>query len=791
MESAATLRGVVLDASTDKPVPGASVVLRHLPDSTLVTGAITRADGGFAVAGIRPGRYVARISGVGYTPFFIPTVGVKPGADTIELGTIRLATSAVNADEVVVNARRDFMTVGADRTVFNTKDLIVSSGGTATDLLKNIPSIEVDADGNVSLRGNQNIAIQLNGRPSGLTADALKSLPADAIERVEIVANPSAKFDPEGIGGIINIVLKQNQDRRLSGGVNGGAGTNGSVSLGANINFGSGPWSVLANYGFTRWPGEGSGTRVQDNLLVSPVTSLTTLDSTHGKSYGHSLNASVDYSLDRQNTISVSTILGLRSFDGPGITDYATRDASGTLLSRSLRNTDAQWHNFSYDNRLDYKWTGSEQGHELDLEVRYSHDQDTNTTDADERTEPLDAVPAALIEGSRTYLKQMDDEYALQLDYARPLWSGARLEAGYKGSWRKIDNALSVDSLDLMSGAYGDAVTGNSFLFDETIHAVYGTLSQDIGTVSLQVGLRGERAMTSFDLRTLSQSFDNTYTSLFPSALVAWRPSDATQIRLSYGKRVNRPRTGQLNPFNDESDRTFRRVGNPYLLPEYAHALELNVTQFVPWGTISINPYFRRTVDAIQRFQHVDTSGVVTATFENFGRLDSYGADITASGRVGEWLSGFANIGLYRMVADASNVESGFTGDGVGWSARANATFSLGWGLDLQGNVYYRAPNDMPGGYMRSHSFSDIALQKHLFDDRGRLGLHVNDPFDQAGFGFVVATDAYRTDVERHWSSRAAMLTFSYIFGTQDNRSRQRQRSSQQQQSGDDDMGGW
>lgn len=786
---AVAIRGTVVDAASGKPVPGSSVALHRLPDSTVVTGAVTRADGTFTINGVHPGRYVARISGVGYAPYFVKA-GVKPGADALDLGTIKLEPGSVSADEVVVNAQRDFMTVAPDRTIYATKDLIVSSGGTATDLLKNIPSVEVDADGNVSLRGNQNLTIQLNGRPSGLTAESLKSLPADAIAQVEIVANPSAKFDPEGTGGIINIVLKQDHDRGVSGGVSGGAGTNGGLSLGGNINYGSGPWNILANYGFTRRPQTNSGIRLQDNFLTSPASSLTSIDSAKEVSLGHSLNASVDYSLDKQNTLSLTSILGLRDGTEPGTNEYTNRTIAGDFLSRSRRASENNEHRFSYDNRLGYKWTGKPKENELSAEIRYSSRQDSNETDGAERTDPMDGTAPAMIQSTHNGMVGRSDEAAVQIDYVRPLWESAHLETGYKGAWRWIDNTFTSDSLNLTTDEFQGDGGSNSFIYHETVHAVYGTLSQDIGAVSFQLGLRAERAITSFDLRTLDQTFDNNYTSLFPSAAFSWHLSDETQIHLSYGKRVNRPRSNQLNPFNTESDRQFHRTGNPYLAPEYAHSLQLDITEFVPWGTITLNPYFTRTVDAIQRFQQFDSTGVVTSTFVNFGRMDSYGAELTSSGKIGEWLTGFANVSVYRMISDASNIQSGFTGDALGWSARANATISFGWGVDLQGNVFYRAPNDVVGGHTGSYGSTDLALQKHLFDDRARLGIKVNDLFNQAGFTYTQVTDTYRIDTERHWSSRAAMLTFSYTFGQMDARARQKQRAAQQS-GGDDDGGGW
>jgi outer membrane receptor protein involved in Fe transport len=781
MPAGGSISGTIIDGATNEPLPKATIALRSAHDSTLVTGALTERDGTFTIGGLRPGRYYARVSYVGMTTHIVDSITIAPGTMQVSLGRIAVTADASANDEVVVSARRDFMTTAIDRTIYKTSDLLVSSGGTAADLLRNIPSIEVDIDGNVSLRGNQNVAIQINGRPVMMSRDALvsffRSLPASSIERIEVIPNPSAKYDPDGMSGIINIVLKQNEDRGMSGGINGGIGLPGSANIGGNISYGSGPWNLFANYGFNYGKHQFWGSRYQENRLIEPRTALRQADTGDNIYRGHSLNASVDYAFDEQNSLSLTAFANTRGGALDAINHITYLDAARAATGAYDRTTDGNKTGYGMDYRLAYKWVEKPASHELSVETRYSADRDDDDSqfreqDFDIAGGPLTASPAR----TRTTTNERNGEYSAQADYVRPLWENAKLEAGYKGSKRTIDNSFFAEMFDDSSGEFKpDVSQNNTYTFDEQIHAGYVTFGQEFGAFGVQAGLRAEQALTTFSLATTNQAFDNDYFSLFPSAFVTYTPAEGTQLKASYSKRINRPDVWALNPFSPFNDRNYRRIGNPYLKPEYTHAYEFNFMQYLPWGTITVNPYFRRTVDAIQRFERFDSSGIATLTFENFGTVDSYGADLIASGRISDWFQGFASVSLYQWQTDATNLGAeGFTNDAFGWFARLNATFSIGWGIDIQGSTMYRAPIKIDGGTMDAWSMSDIAIQKKLFEDKAKIGIRVSDPFNQGGFSINRGTERYYEETDRKWTSRTAMLTFSYTFGTPDRRQQRR-----------------
>lgn len=784
------ISGIVVDGATGQPLASATVALWHAKDSTLATGTITERNGSFSIDGLRPGNYYLRITYVGYSPKIIGDVVLRPGSMQIKLEKVAMATDSALSNEVVVTAKREFMSVEIDRTVYNTDDLKVATGGNATDILRQIPSVDVDIDGNISLRGNQNVAILLNGRPMVLSGQALaaflQGLPADAVEKIEVIPNPSAKYDPEGMSGILNIVLKQDKDRGLSGSVSGSAGTTGNYNLGTSLTYGSGPWNVFANYGFYYGTRESDGTSFQENRYREPITYLDQTSSNIGHSPSHSLNTSVDYAFDKVNSLSLSALLSTRTNDADALTSYRELDDTREPTRRYERGSNGTDDGFNQDYRLSYKWAPAPARNELSTELRYSADHGTDETYYRQQELTL----AGLHENDtpdlqHTIEKDRNKSLSLRVDYVSPLWENARLEAGYNGELEQIGGDIYSESYDYGTGTYlADVAINNSYDYDRTIHAFYSTYGQEFGKFATQVGVRLEQALTTFDLKTTGESFDNNYFSVFPSAFLSYKPSDGWMLKASYSRRINRPRTRSLNPFTNFNDPWFRRIGNPYLQPEYTNAYEFSVTNFTEQSTLTVTPYFRRTEDIIRRYSSVDTNGITTLTFQNFDVSDSYGGDFSGTLRLGEWLNLLGSFSAYRIVTDASNVNVDLSNDAFGWDARGNATITFTPGLDMQVSYFYRAPIDVEGGRIAAFSRGDVALQQKILDDHGRIGVRVTDPFNARGFDIVRSDQYYYQEYHHAWNSRAVILTFSYNFGSTDRSSRR----NRDRPSGDDSM---
>ncbi len=767
-DGAGRIAGRVVDAENDEPLQGATVAVRQpSEDSTLVTGTTTDEMGRFTVDDVPLGRYVVRISFVGFTTETIDDVRLDEDGAEQDLGTIRLRPDTEQLDEVEVSGERPAMEVQDDRTVYNTAEQVVSAGGTATDVLEALPSIEIDIDGNISYRGNQSVAIHINGRPSSLEGDALtsflRSLSADDVERVEMIPNPSARYEPDGMAGILNIVLKENREAGWNGGLTLGGGMPTALNGSANAGYRSNAWTLFANYGFRYSEDTGSGERFRENRMANPTTLLNQSNTEDDTRRSHVLNTQAEYRLAEATSLSLESVFSTRTSREDGRTNYVERTDGGALTDRYARLIETQDTDYDLDARLAFQHDVVPEEHTLSAELRYDIDWEYEDGAYAQHDLTADGDLDALRSRERDDLSEIEGEGSLQIDYQRPL-GRFDLETGYKGDLRHLDSDELFETFDPEASAFRTERT-NAFAFDERIHAGYGILSTGFGLFSVQAGLRAEQALTTFTLESTGENYDNNYFSLFPSAFVLFKPTEAQQVRLSYSKRIDRPNLWEINPLDDNEDPNFRRLGNPSLDPEYVHAFELSATRHWEHFTLTASPFFRRTVNEISRRETIDEDGVTTLRFDNFESSNSYGAEFVVSLNVERWLRGNVTLNTYRVVTDASNVDAHYSNDAMAYSTRANLTFKVNETLDLQVSQYYRAPMNIAGGRMGGRTRSDVALRQRLLDGNAQLSVRARDVFDTMNFDIYRQTDTFYTESSRDWNAQQVRVSFTYNFG--------------------------
>ncbi len=773
------ITGRIVEASTEQPLSGATVAVRSPVDSSLVTGTTTDSTGAFTVTELPLDTYTLRLSFVGYASKRVTDVRLTRSRPERELGTVTLARQTEQMGEVTVSAERPAVDVQTDRTVYNTNKQLVTAGGSARTVLQDLPSIRVDIDGSISYRGNEGVVVHINGEPTSLSGQSLagflQSLPASSVERVEVIPNPSAKYEPEGSAGIINIVLKRNRSAGWSGGITAGGGTNQSYSISGNAGYQSGPWRFFTNYGFRGGSEDEGGSRYRRNLTQDPTVVLDQSSDENETRRSHTLNTQAEYRPTDATTLSSEIVLSTDAETQEGQTNYIRETIGGNPLDRFARLTDSESDEQSLDARLSMNHNFASD-HNLEAEVRYESEWEDENSLYSERLLNASLERGDLQERERETMSEREQEANLDLDYVNTI-GRFDLEAGYQGEWERESN---VQLFELFEGENrGFQPTENSsFDYDEWTHAAYGLLATSLGDVSLKGGARMEQALTTFTLPARAASFDNTYFSVFPSAYLTYKPNEAYQARLSYSKRVRRPSSWQLNPIDDNEDPTFRRVGNPQLDPEYVHSFELSLTRKWAPVTLSLSPFFRHTVNEIERRETLRPDGVTVLTFDNFASSNSYGVELVTSLNVRDWVRGNISMNAHRVVTDASNVSTDLSNDAISYSSRANLTFSLGPGLGLQLSQYYRAPMDIAGGRISERLSSNVALQKSLFDGQGSLSLRASDVFDTMNFNVQRETNQFVTESSRNWNQRQIMLTFSYSFGGggQNDRDRGRRR---------------
>lgn len=822
--------GVVIDDATGESIAGANVAVYQ--NDAFLTGAATNLDGRFEI-GLRPGTYRLRISFVGYDSIERDEVGVSPGSPT-DLGEIRMMPNASIIGEAEVVAEREFVEQQADRTVYNVADQAVTAGGSALETLQTLPSVEVDTDGNVSLRGNQNVAIQINGRPvpvsGAFLAALLRQIGSDKIERVEVIPNPSAKYEPDGMGGIINIELAEGTDRGLSGGLTLGGGTEPSANIGGNVSYQQGAWDLNTQYGFRY------DKRLVDrtSLVTTPFFISDQLGDSDNLSQSHFLTGSALYAFSRSMDITLEGSLGLRNGDNDGRTQFDVTPPIGGAATRTFRDNENDTDGLNGDIALVFRQkyaqggggeaSGGNQGggmgggfrgrgfggprggggtssdHELAVEVRYTANENDDLgiffdLDADESASLLERQ----VSGSTT------GETSFQADYTRPLGM-MKLETGFRLTDERVSNELDFGRCDPsittgcgVDGPFSEATDrpSNDFDYDRQIAAAYVQGARSLGPVQVQAGLRAEYAQRAFATRTPipdltgipapdPEDADVSYASLFPSVFLTMpigQAQNGTLIKANYSRRIRRPNTFSLNPFPSFEDTTFVRVGNPALRPAYTNSFEVGFTYRY---FLTITPFYRQTSDVLNRNVFIDEdTGNRLFTFVNAGTEDSYGLETSLFGQFGP-LRGFINGSVYQE-ATSGNADVGVEAtDALTWRASTSLQAKLREGTDLQFFLFYRGPSEISNGRREGFGFSTLGLNQKLSPSLS-LAARVNDVFSTGRFRFETTQGDFTTVSEFNPNIQAVSATLTWTFGS--NPQRPQQRPNQQGDMGGDGFG--
>jgi outer membrane receptor protein involved in Fe transport len=759
------ISGVVQEAGTNEPLEAATVSVWAVTprDTTLATGTITDERGRFSIPGLRPGRYSVRVSYVGYRSVSLEAA-LRPDAMQANLGTIRLSEGGGELAEVQVEGERETIQIGIDRTIYNTKDQPAAAGGNATDVLRNVPSVDVDAEGKVSLRGNQNVAILINGRPTPVSGQFLtsflQSIPAGNVSRVEVIPNPSARYEPDGMAGMLNIVLKENVELGLSGNVNAGVTSLGGYNGGVGFTGQRGKWTGAVNYGYRRDPRELTGlttrTRFTDGSLL-----LGQADATDVLNWSHLGSGSVDYKLSDHNTLSATGLVSRRAAH----MDVRTENSFGSTNQRHSTLV-GDMRGWSYDGSLAFRRIVAPQQNEVTAEVRFNDSVNDDLQRFNEQAMDAAGSPTGTPFLRRDARDNHTQTSSAQLDVIRPV-SGFKVETGLKGTLRTLRDDLSAQT-SVNGQLQNDAVRSLDNGYEEQVYAGYVQASRQVGKVSFQAGVRLEQALTDLTNRNANTTTENDYFSVFPSAFVNYAPTPARQFKVTYSKRVNRPQIFMLSSVPQYLDQYNIRVGNPTLKPEYTHAFEAGFNAFAPGRTLSVTPFFRRTVNAFRpRIEYDQATNVTTQTFRNYSTNDSYGLEVVGTLRPNPKANLSLSGNASRIVTDGSNVEANLTNRTFMAMLQGNATYTVRPGTDLQLTAMYRSPVRFEQFRASGMLMTNLALQQKLLKDKATLGLRVSDPLG-------IVKNHYRGQIEsldvvqegdRRFQSRAAFVTFTYNFG--------------------------
>jgi ferric enterobactin receptor len=781
------IMGKVVDAEGGAPISAASVSVRS--GTTLVAGAIVKPDGTFRIEGLQPGTYTLRYTMIGYAIENSQPITISAASPRAAVGQIKLTRQAVEISAVEATAERSVI-IAPDRNAYRVKD-VAPAATNASDVLDNVPSVQVDADGKVSLRGNENVVVQINGRPTPIRgaqlAGYLKSLPANTIERVEVVPNPSAKQDPEGMAGIINIVMKQGVELGTSGGFTLAASSEEQYNVTGNIGHQAGPFALFGTYGFISQERNAFGvndlTRFSAGRLPRSFTEQD-LDQL-SEFWAHNISLNADYSINKKDVLLATFQANRRGMDDGSELDYDELAADRSLVSEYLRFRNADENANMVDGSLAFRRSTPPakdvQKREFSAEFRFNRAHDW---DASEFYRESLAGQASDIETN--YVDMLATQFTLQVDYTRGLGKTAKLETGYKSNARLLDNDLTVMNDALGNGAWVESDLSNTLGFDEYVNAGYAVFSGTTKKLDWQAGLRAEYASRDFTLVTTDETYSYDYSSLFPSALVNFKLNDKTTAKASYSRRIRRPGREELNPFPRFFDLNNVFLGNPNLNPEYTDAYEMSFQRSGALGTLQVSPFYRRTSDIIRvDINTADTvSGreVTSINFTNLDHSDSWGADINGQFRLSKAFSGFAAFNVFKMVTDGGS-QSALASSGVNWTARFNANYVLNPSTTVLGSYFYQAPMKIENGEFASRQMTNISVRQKI-STSSTFTLRVADPFNTMKFKVNVGDDNIQQLTVRQFNNRALYLTYQYNFGQTPKLKQRRQDEQQTSQTG-------
>ncbi|WP_051360023.1 outer membrane beta-barrel family protein [Adhaeribacter aquaticus] len=739
----AAISGTVVDALNNSPLGYATIRIFKTTDNKLLTGNITNEAGQFAMDAPL-GQYYALIEFIGYKAFKSPVFNLTKDNPSHNLGTLRVqAAAATTLNEVVVQGQKSSMELSLDKKVFNVGTDLSNAGGSATEILSNVPSVSVDAEGNVKLRGSENVRILIDGKPSGLVSfkggAGLQQLQGSLIDKVEIITNPSARYEAEGMSGIINIVLKKEQKNGLNGSFEVITGQPTNYGGAANINYRHRKVNFFVNYGLAYRVTPGWSSLYQETTKNNQVTSILRQNNEGTLTgFNNNIRGGMDYFFSESSILTASYMF--RRSDANRITDIRYQDykPNQELQRYTDRKQDENEDEVNAEYALSYKKTFSRKGHELNADFRFlDYWEKSNQTFTENTFGPRGDRDVSKAVLQRSVNDEYEKQYLTQLDYVRPVGEGGKFEAGFRSSFRNMVNDYMVGDEDAAGGLTLLPEFTNYFIYDENINAAYGIWGNKSKKYSYQVGLRGEYTDVKTTLRKTNEQNPRNYANLFPSAHFTYNLPKENALQISYSRRIRRPVYFDLSPYYTFTDRRNFAGGNPNLNPEYTNAFDLGHIKYFDKGSISSSLYYRHTIDKMATIRRVevvqyqgDSISVARLRPENLISEDAFGAEFTGNYALKEWWKLDLSLNFFRAITDGSNLAQNISSDTYSWFMRHTSRFNLPKNLDFQIRANYEAPQKTPQGSRAALYYADLALSKEILNRKGTLTLNVLDLFN-------------------------------------------------------------
>jgi len=791
-----TITGKVIDDELEVPLEYATISVENVNDPSIVNGSVTDADGKFSIE-VKEGTYNIVVEFISYQTKEFNNRNIT---GDLNLGTIKLGLGSENLDEVVVRAETTQVDVRLDKKIYNIGKDLTTAGGTVSDALNNVPSVTVDIDGAISLRGNENVKILINGKPSAMAGfgdtNVLNNLPADAIQRVEVITSPSARYDAEGTAGILNIILSQKETLGFNGSITLNAGTPANAGATANLNYRTDKFNLFTTTGFRYFDAPGGGffdTRYFENSETeySRIYEDRDIDRLNRN---FNTNFGMEYFISDQSSITGTVFY--RGGEDVDVTtnasDYYTLEDG--LALQSTRREEQNENDNSWQLALNYINNFNDKGHKLTADFQYETDKETQFTTIRER---IDSNPANInfpLIDENINTTEDQKEYLIQADYVLPFNEDSQFEAGYRGNFENEITDYDLRQENEISGqlVYNDTLS-NVFDYSENVNAVYTQYGSKFGDFSFLLGLRLENTQLKGKIDTeltedeleeafgipISTDFDNNYLGLFPTVNIIYEVQENENITLGYNRRINRPRGWFINPFPSRSSTNNVFQGNPNLSPAYSNAFDLGYLRRWEKLTLTSSIYYQHETDSFERIEdNVAGTNVVRTIPVNLSSNDRTGAELGILYNPAEWLRLNGSFNYFRFKTEGDFNGRSYDAENNSWFARFSSKVTLPAKIDWQTNAFYRGAYESVQGNQEGILSLDLAFSKDIFNENATVSLNVRDLLNSRKRDSYTLTDTYERDSEFQWR-QGQNFTVSLIYRFNQQKQRQNRRNEE------------
>jgi len=793
-----SVKGKVLDKQTDEVMEFVNVVV-ETPAGKLVKGAITDVGGQFFISGLKDGTYQLQVSFVGYKTLTRQfTISAKNRQQ--HYNALYISEDAKMLGEVQVTGQRSQMKLEVDRKVFSVDQILAAAGGSASDLLENIPSVEVTTDGEISLRGNSSVEVWINGKASGLTTDnraeILQQIPAESIERIEVIDNPSAKYSPEGSAGIINIVLKRDRKGGYYGSLRAGANIHGGWNTSGNINYSSGVLDAFANLGYRRRRNSGGSKSEQHYKQTNEYQNYESDNTNKGGGLFARLGLTWHFTKNDDLSLGGMTLQGKHDNLTTTPYHYGTIGATTDSYQMFRRNSgDGKMHMYHAEMGYEHRFSDT---HKLTAHAEYNRWMSDNDNIYQDSVWYVD-MPHQHTTYSYQYrpMHVRNRSWEVKLDYENQISEHFKLEAGYNGRWSHENTPQESWMADNWEGTplMEDELYYNRFIYSMDTHALYATVNTKIGKLGVMAGLRGEYWKVNTESYDYAQEhgtaakeapYKKDFFKLFPSLFLNYELTESAQLQLNYTYRLRRPWGGQLNSFRNTSDASMVSFGNPELTPEYTHSISLNFLKTWQEHTLSISTYYRPTTDVMQRIRYQNAEdGMMYMTTMNLTKRQSLGVELIGKNKLFRILDLTTTVnGYYNKLDGFSYVIDGQTVTGesdksFSWDARMLASLILPYDISLQLTGNYRSRGVITQGYRKPNASLDLGFRKNFFNKTIAVAINWRDVFNTRHWENYTESETFWRH-QKNWRDPNVNIQVTWNFGNMNNQRRRGEREELQ-----------